>query len=131
MLFVALWTVVLALLACWSGLVWAGHALLDVMLVHAGQLGTGDWSLPAPLAAWLPTAAAEWLAGTLETWAPQLQALIGWLPSLSGGVTVLAWVTWALGAVPLLLCGVACHVGLAMWRRSRRNTPPAGMVVAG
>lgn len=119
-MFVAVWAIVGVLLACWSGFIWAAHALLEALLAHAGRLGTGDWSLPEPLAAWLPTAMAEWLAGALETWAPQLQSLVGWLPSLTGGVTVLAWVSWTLGALPLLLVGVACHVALAAWLRSRR-----------
>ncbi|HEY0957225.1 MAG TPA: hypothetical protein VGE36_20905 [Roseateles sp.] len=128
MMFLAVWAIVATLLVCWSGFVWAAQALLDVMLTQAGKLGTGDWSLPEPLAAWLPTVAAEWLAGTLETWAPQLQALIGWLPSLSGGVTVLAWVAWLLGALPLLVVGIACHVAVAAYLRSRR---PVGAVAVG
>jgi hypothetical protein len=128
-MFLAVWAIVVVLLVCWSGFIWAAHALLEALLAHAGRLGTGDWSLPEPLAAWLPTAVAEWLAGTLETWAPQLQSLVGWLPSLTGGVTVLAWVSWALGALPLLLVGVACHVAVVAWRRSRRAAPPAAVTV--
>lgn len=125
MIFLAIWALVLALLACWSGFIWAAHALLEAMLAHAGRLGTGDWSLPDPLLAWLPTIVAEWLTSTLETWAPQLQSLAGMLPSLSGGVTLLAWVGWALGALPLLVLGVLCHVAAAMWRRSQRDKAPA------
>lgn len=123
MMFFAVWAIALALLACWSGLVWSAHALLIVLLDQAGNLGTGDWSLPAPLAAWLPTAVAEWLAGTLETWAPQLQSLLGWVPALSGGVTLLGWVVWGVGALLLLVGGVLCHVALALWLRSRRAVP--------
>ncbi|MFN3860938.1 MAG: hypothetical protein ACK4R2_05665 [Roseateles sp.] len=119
-MFIAVWVLTLLLLACWSGLVWAAQALLGALLAHAGQLGTGDWSLPEPLFAWLPAWVADWLVGAAEAWAPQLQSLIAWLPSLSGGVTVLAWVTWGLGALPLLLGGVACHAAVAAWRRSRR-----------
>lgn len=131
MIFIAVWTIVLALLACWSGFIWAAHALLEAMLAQAGRLGSGEWSLPEPLLAWLPTFAAEWLTSTLETWAPQLQSLVGWLPSLSGGVTVLAWVGWSLGALPLLVIGVACHVAAAVWRKSQRDKPAPGRLVSG
>ncbi|HEY9109697.1 MAG TPA: hypothetical protein VIN58_23735 [Roseateles sp.] len=88
------WVLVLLLLAGWSALVWTGSALLTALLAHAGTLGAGDWSLPEPLTNALPTWAAEWLAATLENWTPQLQSLAGLLPSLSGGVTVLAWSVW-------------------------------------
>jgi hypothetical protein len=127
-MFIAVWVITLSLLACWSGFVWASHALLNALLSHAGQLGTGDWSLPAPLAAWLPTVVAEWLAGTLETFAPQLQSLLGWLPALSGGLTLLGWVAWGLGALLLVAGGVLCHVALAMWLRSRRAAALRGAV---
>jgi len=121
MMFLAVWAIAVALLACWSGFIWAAHALLTALLAHAGQMGAGDWSLPAPLAAWLPTEVAEWLAGMLETWAPQLQALLGWVPAMSGGVTLLGWVVWGVGALLLLVVGVLCHVALALWLKSRRG----------
>ena len=119
---VAGWVLVLLLLALWSGLVWAGEALLAALLSQAGTLSAGDWSLPEALTAWLPVPVAEWLAGTLETLTPQLQALVGTLPWLSGGVTALAWVVWGLGAVLLVGIGVAVHVGVALWRKSARST---------
>lgn len=120
MMFLALWAIVLTLLACWSAVVWAAHALLTALLAHAGQWRPGDWGLPEPLVSWLPTAVAEWLAGTLETWAPQLQSLLGWLPGLSGGVTLLGWLAWGMVAVPLLVGGGLCHAAVAAWRRSQR-----------
>ncbi|MFN3304981.1 MAG: hypothetical protein ACK44A_14860 [Roseateles sp.] len=125
-MFIAVWAIALLLLACWSGFVWAAHALLTALLTHAGSLGTGDWQLPEPLAAWLPTELATWLAGALETLAPQLQALLGWVPALSGGVTVLGWLLWGLGAVPLLILTGLCHAALATWLRSRRAATPGG-----
>lgn len=120
MIFLALWAVVLALLACWSAFVWAANALLTALLSHAGQMGAGDWQLPASLAAWLPGAVADWLAGSLENLAPQLQSLLGWVPALAGGVTLLGWVLWALGTGLLLVLGALSHVGLAAWQRTRR-----------
>jgi hypothetical protein len=122
MVFLVGWVLVLLLLAGWSALVWSGHAVLVAMLSHAGTLGTGDWSLPEALTAWLPVGAADWLVGTLENWTPQLQSLVGMLPWLSGGVTVLAWLVWAAGAVVLLVVGLAIHVAIALWRKSRDST---------
>lgn len=124
MVFLVGWVLVLLLLALWSGLVMAGHALLVAMLTHAGGIGSGDWSLPASLTAWLPGPVADWLVSTLETLTPQLQSLAGMLPSLSGGVTVLAWVVWALGALLLLGIGLAIHLAIALWRKSRQSTAP-------
>jgi hypothetical protein len=125
---VAGWVVVLLLLAVWSGLVWSGEALLAAALSKAGTLGSGDWSLPEALTSWLPVPVAEWLAGTLETLTPQLQALASTLPWLSGGVTVLAWVVWSLGALCLLGIGVAIHVGVALWRKSRNSTATPAVI---
>jgi len=119
------WVLVLLLLAGWSALVWTGSALLTALLAHAGTLGAGDWSLPEPLAGILPTWAAEWLAATLENWTPQLQSLGGLLPSLSGGVTVLAWGVWLVGAVMLLVAGLAVHVAIALCRKAMPSNTPA------
>ena len=122
MVIVAGWVLVLLLLALWSGLVWSGQALLAATLSQAGALGMGDWGLPAQLAAWLPVPVAEWLAATLENLTPQLQALAGTLPWMADGVTVLAWVVWSIGALPLLGLGLAVHVAIALWRKSKQST---------
>jgi hypothetical protein len=129
MVIVAGWVLVLLLLALWSALVWAGEALLAAVLTKAGSLSAGDWSLPEALTAWLPVPVAEWLAGTLETLTPQLQALVGTLPWLSGGVTALAWVVWGLGALLLVCIGVAVHVAVALWRKSAQPTLPPSVTV--
>lgn len=124
MAFLVGWMLVLLLMALWSGLVVAVHSFLVGLLAHAGSVGTGGWELPNALRDWLPTFIADWLVATVETLTPQLQALIGALPWLSGGVTVLAWVVWTLGALMLLVLGLAIHVAIALWRKSRRSTPP-------
>lgn len=128
MVIVAGWVLVLLLLALWSGLVWSGEALLVAVLSHAGTLSSGDWSLPAALADWLPVPVAEWMAGTLENLTPQLQSLVGALPWLSGGVTALAWMVWSVGALLLLGLGLAVHVAFALWRKSARSTPAPAIV---
>lgn len=122
MVFLVGWLVVLLLLALWSGLVWAAESLLVNLLSRAGTIDAADWSLPEALTAWLPVWAAEWLASTVETLTPQLQALVSGLPWLSTGVSVLAWVVWGVGALLLLGIGLAIHVGVALWRKSKRST---------
>ncbi len=124
MAFLVGWVLVLLLLALWSGLVVAVQSFLAGLLAHAGTLGAGGWSLPESLRDWLPTAVGDWLVSTVETLSPQLQSLAGALPSLSGSVTVLAWVVWALGALLLLVIGLAIHVGVALWRKSARSSAP-------
>lgn len=128
MVFVVGWVLVLLLLALWSGLVTAAHSLLVAMLSHAGNLGSSDWSLPESLTAWMPVPVAEWLVSTVETLTPQLQSLAGLLPSLSGGVTVLAWVVWVFGALLLLGVGLAVHVAIALWRKSKRSSLPQPVI---
>ncbi len=129
MAFLVGWVLVLLLLALWSSLVWSAQSLLAAMLARAGTVSPGDWSLPDSLTSWLPVWAAEWLAATVENLTPQLQALAGALPWLSGGVTVLAWVVWAAGALVLLVVGLAVHVAIALIRKSRASTvpPPAAL----
>ena len=120
-----IWGLVLLLLALWSALVWVGQALLSVVLNHAGSWGAGTWTLPEGLADWLPPAAQQALAEMLQSLAPPLQALLGWLPSLAGGVAMLGWVVWALGALLLVGGGVLGQMALAWWRRSQQSRSPA------
>jgi len=122
MAFLVGWVLVLLVLALWSSLVASGHALLVGMLSHTSALGAVDWSLPEWATAWLPQPVGDWLISTLETLTPQLQSLAASLPGLSGGVTVLAWVVWGLGALMLLGIGFAVHVAIALWRKSKRSS---------
>ncbi|HEY8880464.1 MAG TPA: hypothetical protein VIN03_23040 [Roseateles sp.] len=127
MAFLVGWLLVLLLLALWSGLVMALQSLLVSLLAHAGSLGAGDWSLPDSLRDWLPAAVADWLVSTVETLTPQLQALVSALPWLADGVTVLSWGVWAVGALMLLVLGLAIHVAIALWRKSKQSTPPTAV----
>jgi len=121
MVFLVGWVLVLLLLALWSGLVWSGTALLAALLSQAGALGAGDWSLPPVLSDTLPRWAAEWLAATMENFTPQLQWLAGALPGLAGWVNALGWLVWGVGALLLLVLGVAIHVAVALVRKSRAS----------
>ncbi|MFT7775401.1 hypothetical protein [Roseateles sp.] len=129
--FVVGWAVVLFLLAIWSGLAMAAHALLVAMLSHAGTMGAGDWSLPESLTTWLPQPLAGWLLAALETLAPQIQSLVGALPMLASGVGVLAWAVWGLGALLLLGVGLAGHLAVVLWRRTTRPSAQQPVVVPG
>ncbi|KQV60884.1 hypothetical protein ASC95_05530 [Pelomonas sp. Root1217] len=129
MAFVVGWVLVLLLLALWSSLVWAVQSFLTGLLAHAGNVGSGGWSLPESLRDWLPAAVADWLVSTVETLSPQLQSLASALPSLTGGVTLLAWVVWTLGAVMLFVFGLAIHVGVALWRKSKASTSPPATTI--
>jgi len=128
MVFLVGWLLVLLLLALWSGLVWSGTAMLAALLSQASVLGSGDWALPPALTDVLPTWASEWLAATLENFTPQLQWLAEALPGLAGWVNVLGWLVWGVGALLLLVVGVAIHVAIALIRKSRQSTPSAAAV---
>lgn len=120
---VLIWIVVVVLLAAWSGLVWTGQAVLTGMLSHVGSLGT-DWVVPDAVTDWLPTPVANWLIGAVETLTPHLHALANGLPSLSTGVTVLAWGVWIVGAVLLLGMALVAQVSVALLRKSKASTAP-------
>lgn len=117
------WTVVGVLLALWSALVALGHLLLTALLGGAGHLPVGALALPESWTTWLPQGVSESITQALEAAQPLLQSLLGTLPALSGGVTVLAWALWAAGALLLILAGGAAHLGLRRWQRWPAPTP--------
>ena len=113
------WFVVTWLLALWSLAAWALHAVAVWSVSNAGALsgtasGVGSIALPDWLPAWVPT--------------ELLQAA----PALAGGLTVVAWVVWAIGGVLLLLLGATLHLLIALWRRRGRggSRPNAGPSLA-
>jgi hypothetical protein len=121
------WSVVGVVLAMWSAVVWLGHGLLAAVLGGAGHLPVKDLALPEGWTRWLPQDLSESMTQAIETAQPVLQALLDQMPALADGVTVLAWVTWAVGAVLLMLAGVAAHAGLRWWQRQ----PPPPVARAG
>jgi hypothetical protein len=133
MLHFLIWGLVAGLLALWSLAAWALHASLQWAATQAGTLAQGGAlpqtiSLPPALQAWIP---AEWQSAAqalLQTWAPSLDTLVSWLPSVSGGLAtglaVVVGVTWMLGLAALLLLG-GLGSGLVAWLGRRPSTKPS------
>lgn len=116
-----LWLVVGVLLAVWSATVWLGQWLLGVVLGSAGDLPLQALALPEAWTRWLPQGVSDSITQGIEAAQPWLQTLLDTMPALAGGVTVLAWITWAVGAALLLLAGGASHAALRWWQRSQRT----------
>lgn len=122
---VLVWLSLFLLLLLWSLLAWAAHALAgwSGWSAWAGG-GGGDWKawidalqLPAWLAPWLPAQSLEAVKAMLAASAPMIEwavasapALMAWLPTLVLGL-------WGVGAVLLVLAGVALSVAVGVWRR--------------
>ena len=116
------WFVIVALLALWSLAAWALHAVVVWTVSHAGALsgaasGVGGIALPDWLAPWVPTELVQAISQLMAGLAPLVDSLLQAAPALAGGLTVAAWVVWAIGGVLLLLLGAGLHVLIALWRR--------------
>jgi len=118
-----LWIVVGGLLALWSAVVWLGEVLLSALLGGAGQLPVKELALPEAWTRWLPQGVSESITQAIEASQPLLQGVLDSMPALVGGVAVLAWVTWAVGAALLLLAGGASHLSLRWWQRHQQAAP--------
>jgi len=118
------WSVVAALLAAWSLLVWLGQALLSALLAGAGRVGVPELALPEAWTAWLPQPLSEGLTQILQAAQPLLQGALALLPGLTGGATFLAWAVWLVGALLLLAAGALTHVGWRWWQRSQPSPAP-------
>lgn len=131
MLYAVSWFVVASLLALWSLFTWAVHAVSVWAVSQAGALsgvasGAVSVSLPAWLAPWVPPGLTQALTDWASQLGPLLDSLLQAIPSLAGGLTVLAWVVWAIGAVLLMLTGAGLHALIAWWRR-KSVPPPLGL----
>lgn len=126
------WFAVASLLALWSLAAWALHAVAVWSVSNAGELsgvasGVSTIALPDWLAAWLPSETVQALTQMLAGLGPLVDSLLQAAPALAGGLTVLAWVTWAFGGVLLLLLGAGLHLLITLWqRRSRGGNGPSG-----
>ncbi|MEY2689315.1 MAG: hypothetical protein RL375_3514 [Pseudomonadota bacterium] len=123
------WFVVATVLALWSLTAWALHAAAVWTLSQAGALSgatAGAASLPWPtwLTPWIPPELAQTASQWLTALAPAVDTVLQAAPALTGGLTVVAWVIWALGSVALVLLGAAGHALITLWRR-RAGQPPA------
>ncbi|MFG6412981.1 hypothetical protein ACG02S_03605 [Roseateles sp. DC23W] len=120
-----LWSVVAVLAGLWSVTVWLCHVVVAALLGGAGHLPVKEIALPEAWTNWLPQPVSESITQMLEAAQPVLAAVLDYVPALAGGLTVVAWVVWALGAALLVLAGVASHLALRWWRRSQRPAPRA------
>lgn len=132
------WFVVVALLALWSLSAWALHAVAVWTVSSAGSLtgaasGVGAIALPDWLAPWVPTGLVQAMTQLMAGLGPVVDSLLQAAPALAGGLTVVAWVVWAIGGVLLLLLGAGLHLLIALWRRrgGGGSGPSVGPSLAG
>lgn len=126
------WLAVLSCLALWSLATWSLHAVSVWSVTSAGVLAggaSGSQSLRVPdwLAVWLPREATEIVSSMLASLGPWVGSVLQSVPSLAGGLTVAAWVLWAVGAVALVVLGAVAHVLIAAalrWQRNGAANPP-------
>ena len=116
------WFLIFFFLGLWSLTVWSANAVALWTLSQAGTwngvtAGTSSLALPDWLALWVPPELAQALTAMLAGVAPLVESLLQSTPALAGGITVAAWVVWALGGITLLLLGAGLHALIAMWRR--------------
>jgi len=137
MLYTIVWFVVVLLLSLWSLATWALHSVAVWTVANAGSLGAGagfgGLGLPEWLALWLPPEAVQAFNALLANLEPAVQTLLQAAPALAGGLSLAAWVVWAIGSVLVVVLGVGAHALIAIWRRRgagskhpRRLTPTAG-----
>ena len=122
MFYVFSWFAVASLLALWSLATWALHAVAVWSVSNVGALfgaaeGVGSIALPDWLAPWVPTELVQAVAQMAAGLGPLVDSLLQAVPFLAGGLTVVAWVVWAIGGVFLLVLGAALHLLIALWRR--------------
>ncbi len=127
MMHALIWSVVAVLLACWSLLSWAAHALVSWPGWRAGNPAAGSaWIeqlvLPAGLAPWLPAAAFETFKSAILASGPLLEGIVGWLPIAAAWIVTAVWVVWALGSVILLVLG-ALGSGLVAAFAGKKTRP--------
>lgn len=122
MFYVLSWFAVASLLALWSLAAWALHAAAVWSVSKAGALsgaasGVGGIALPDRLAPWVPAELVQAVTQLVAGLGPRVDSLLQAAPALAGGLTVAAWVVWAIGGALLLLLGAALHLLIALWRR--------------
>jgi hypothetical protein len=129
MLYALSWFGVFSLLVLWSLGAWLVHAVASFAAHAAAGAGAGSgvtaaWSLPAWVSAWLPAEAGAMLTAMASGLMPVLDAVLGLLPSLAGGLSVVIVVVWVLGSLTLIALGGLLHLLL---RALRKRLPLANL----
>lgn len=123
------WVVVFSLLALWSLVAWAFHAVAVWAISNAGGLtsaasGAEGLRLPAWLAHLVPPEIVQTMNSLLSGLAPTVEGLLQAAPALAGGLTVATWVVWGVGSGLLVVLGAGLHLLIAMWRRRGGGSGP-------
>ena len=133
------WFVIASLIAAWSLVSWALHAVAVWTVSNVGAFsgaassaGASAMALPEWLAPWVPTEIAKWASQLLAGLAPFVDSLLNTAPALAGGLTVATWAIWGIGSVLLVLLGAGLHLLIAQLRRhgGSRHGPNAGSPMA-
>ena len=124
------WFLVLGLLALWSLAAWAFHAVTVWTVSNAGVLADASGAsaglrMPEWLAPWLPAELATAMNSVVSALKPAVESMLGWAPSLAGGLSVAVWVVWGIGSVLLLGLGAVLSGLIALARRQAPG-PPRG-----
>lgn len=120
MVYALSWVVIAALIALWSLVTWALHAVAVWTVSNVGTMALPDWLMP-----WVPPEVAPWVSQLVVDLGPVVDALLQAAPALAGGLTVATWVVWCIGSLLLLLLGVGLHLLIASWRRRIDGSGPA------
>ena len=118
------WLLIFSFFALWSLTVWAANAVALWTIAQAGTwsgaaAGASSPVLPDWLVPWVPPELAQAMTAMVAGASPLVESLLQSSPALAGGITIAAWVVWALGGLMLLLLGAGVHVLIAVWRRRR------------
>jgi hypothetical protein len=126
------WALVLSLLALWSLGAWAFHAVAVWTVSNAGVLTTNAGAivgvplLPDWLASLVPPEMQLALTSTLSAVVPTIEAVVGQLPALAGGLSTAVWVVWGAGAIGLLVLGFVGSALIRLFQRHARGSAPLG-----
>ncbi|UYG51824.1 hypothetical protein [Comamonas endophytica] len=123
------WSLSFVLLGLWSLVCWGLHAATVWAVAGAGALAGGTAAMgsvraPGGWGVLIPPGLTAEFEALLQSFGPWVEWALSAVPALAGGVTVLAWVIWGLGALALLALAVGAHVLIALFRRrsSRADT---------
>ena len=124
------WFVVVSLFLLWSFAAWAFHAIAVWTVSNAGALAGGTeaieaLSVPLWLAPWVSPELVLTLKSMISALKPAIEAVLGWVPALAGGLSIAVWTVWGIGAVLLIVMGSVATGLIAMLRR-RKSVPVAG-----